>query len=90
VIVYLLSHNKRKNFPDTNDHILTNGLRLELEDGRDEDVDREGSDYEGDGGDEDASPQKQEYVKKVFVAHPYVSPFGTDVEVRNLIVKNAR
>lgn len=57
---------------------------------REEDNDREGSEGEGDGGDEDGGQAKQEYIKKEFVARPYVSPWGTDVEVKSLIVKNSR
>jgi len=57
---------------------------------REEDVDREGSEGEGDGADEDGGQPKQEYVKKEFVARPYSSQFGTDVEVKAIIVKNTR
>ena len=58
----------------------------EAEELRDEDVDREGSDNEVDAGDEDGGAPKLEYVRKDFFARPYASPFGTDGDVKNLIV----
>lgn len=56
----------------------------------DEDVEREGSDAENEGGEDGEGQGKQEYVKKEFVAQPYVSPYQTDLEVKGLITKNTR
>ena len=56
---------------------------------REDDNDREGSDAEGDGGEDDGQG-KAEYVKKEFVARPYASPWNTDTDVKNLIIKNSR
>lgn len=69
-------------------HVLTH--TIDGDEPREEDVDRDGSDAEGDGGDEDGAQAKQEYVKKEFVARPYVSPYATDQDVKNLIVRNSR
>ena len=43
-------------------------------------------DDDGDGDD----VQQAEYVKKEYVARPYVSEFNTDEEVEQFKVKNAR
>ena len=45
-----------------------------------------GMDDDADGDD----AQQAEYVKKVFVANPYVSQFNTDKEVEDTEVKNSR
>ena len=58
---------------------------LHNNDGMDED--HSGDERDGDA--DDAAP-KQEYVKKEFAARPCVSPFETDKQVRNLIVRNQR
>lgn len=55
-----------------------------------EEAEREGSDAENEGGEDGDGQGKQEYVKKEFVARPYVSPYQTDSEVKGLIVKNSR
>ena len=45
----------------------------------------------GDGGDgEDGDENKQEYVKKEFVAKPYVSDSGVLEEIEKSIIKNSR
>jgi len=38
----------------------------------------------------DGNQAKQEYVKKEFVARPYISTTGAEAEVKGLIVKNSR
>lgn len=63
---------------------------MEGDEAREEDIDKEGSDGEGDGGDDEGGAGKQEYVKKEFVARPYLSTFGTDIEVKGSIIKNSR
>ena len=63
---------------------------MEGDEGRDDDIDKEGSEGEGDGGDDEGGAGKQEYVKKEFVARPYLSTFGTDIEVKGSIIKNSR
>ena len=71
---------------------ITINIGMDGEELREDDVDREGSDGEGEGGDEDGNQAKQEYVKKVFAAKPYVSEFGdyAESEVKSLIIKNQR
>lgn len=53
-------------------------------------LDGEQSDAGLDGDVDDGAQAKQEYVKKEFVARTYVSPYETDKQVRNLIVRNQR
>ena len=55
----------------------------------DEELDREGSENEGENGDEGDNQAKQEYIKKEFVARPYYNPV-TENEVRALTTKNSR
>ena len=52
------------------------------------DEDHSGDERDGDG--DDAAAAKAEYVKKEFVARPYASPWETDKQVKNLIVRNQR
>ena len=55
-----------------------------------EDVEREGSENENEAGEEGGNEPKAEYVKKEFFAKPYVSPFGTENDVKALSTKNSR
>ncbi len=55
-----------------------------------EDVEREGSENENEGGDEGANEAKAEYVKKEYYARPYVSPYATENDVKGLTTKNSR
>lgn len=53
----------------------------------DENVSGQGSDQENA---EENAQEAQEYVKKEYVARPYVSPYGTENEVANIAPKNTR
>jgi len=55
----------------------------------DEELERDGSENEGEGGEEGENQAKLEYVKKEFVARPYANA-ATEVEVRSLTTKNTR
>ena len=56
-----------------------------------EDLDaRDDADMSGDGEDGDDGDNKQEYVKKEFIARPYTSETGVLEKVENSIVKESR
>jgi hypothetical protein len=63
---------------------------MDGDEGKDDDIEKEGSDAEGDGNEDDGGQAKLEYVKKEFYARPYASPWNTDTDVKNLITKNSR
>lgn len=53
----------------------------------DENQEEQGSDFEMDGEDKQ---EVSEYIKKEFVARPYVSPYETEKDVQMLNPKNTR
>jgi len=53
-----------------------------------EEIEREGSENENEAGEEAGDQAKQEYIKKEFLARPYVSPYNTENEVKALTTKN--
>ncbi len=55
-----------------------------------EDVEREGSENENEAGEDGNNEAKAEYVKKEYFARPYVSPYGTETDVKGLTTKNSR
>jgi hypothetical protein len=55
-----------------------------------EDENRDDADMSGDGEGDDDGDNKQEYVKKEFVARPYVSETDVLEKVQNSIVKESR
>ena len=71
--------------------ILTSGFNIQIIEEPEKDADQaemaEGSEFAE--GDEDDG-EKKEYVKKDFVARPYISDGVTEEQVNSLIVKNTR